>query len=251
MTLKQRLIARLYRGLLKRPFRAFIRRILDNEQVYTGSLNGAYFEGGLAQTLGIYELHIQSLLEKILDEGMIFYDVGANNGFFSLLAAKQVGKEGIVYAFEPFPANIKRIKRVIERNGVDNIEVVEVALSDFYGNTELYVGDSLATPTIDPTTHSLMQSIEVQVTTLDQFCSIREHPNLVKIDVEGAEVKVLEGASKFLQSDVAPNWVIELHNETCEKGVCKILKDHNYVITKIAAPHSKVYPFHIWARSQG
>src|ERR1051325_7230549 len=77
-----------------------------------------------------YEPATQKLIERCLQPGMVFIDVGANIGFFSVVAAQIVGNTGKVYAFEPSPRNIPLLRRNIEARGLSNVEIHEVALGE-------------------------------------------------------------------------------------------------------------------------
>ena len=150
---------------------------------------------------GTNELPVQVALFDLLRPGDVFLDVGANVGFFSLLAARAVGPAGQVYAVEPVPANAEQIRRGARRNRLA-VDVLELALTDRTGTTTLVlamhpggaaVASAAAPP--DPT-----GTIEVETDTVDRLVSsgrIRV-PSVVKVDVEGAESEVLAGMTATL-----------------------------------------------------
>lgn len=153
--------------------------------------------------LGTYEEPVQEAISTNLAAGSVFYDIGANIGFFSLLAARLVGAEGRVYAFEPVPQNAATIVRNASINGIDVIEVFAEAVGAQTGRTDLLLarhagGASLALAGAPP---DMVGRIEVEMTTLDDAVAHRRirPPSLVKIDVEGAELEVLSGMSSILE----------------------------------------------------
>src|SRR3989344_5029290 len=83
--------------------------------------------------LGSYESEQVSIFEKELKDGDVFFDIGANVGFYSLLAAEIIGKDGKVFSFEPLPENFKYLKKHIEINNYKNIFPFETAISDKVG----------------------------------------------------------------------------------------------------------------------
>lgn len=153
--------------------------------------------------LGINERPIQALLHQNLKEGSVFYDVGANVGFFSLIAARLVGEHGRVYAFEPEARNLTSLHRNVELNHSHNISVIEAAVSKEAGTGRLFLADYAGG-------HSLYQSetssndtnagVPVTTVSLDDLVESKQilPPTIVKIDVESGELDVLKGMSRLL-----------------------------------------------------
>jgi len=161
-----------------------------------------------------YEPATTKLFEQSLRPGMVFVDIGANVGYFSLIAANLVGSAGKVYAFEPAPENHAVLRRNIELNGYSNIQPVEKAVSHKSETTLLYLS------ALDSGSHSLSQEaargiegdfVQVSTTTLDSFFEGEAWPNvdLVKIDVEGGELGVLEGMDRFFERITSLKMIIE------------------------------------------
>jgi FkbM family methyltransferase len=139
--------------------------------------------------MGIYEFRKQRALRRLVSPGMTVCDVGANAGFYTLGLARLVGKRGRVIAFEPLPRNIRKIQRHLSLNDVTNVTLSGCALSDFTGTLRFSEGDSDFTGQISEEAGDL----EVHSVRLDTFLKERllPDPMLLKIDVEGAEDRVL------------------------------------------------------------
>jgi FkbM family methyltransferase len=244
----QIIIARLWWSPFRRPFEALARRTIGKRsRIFCGPLKGSAFSGGLAQILGIYELHLQKIIAGNLNSGGVFYDIGANNGFISLLGSQKVGAQGYVYAFEPLPYNVEKLQKVVAHNKVKNCNIIPVAVSSESGIAELYYSDDKATATPTLMNGQGGMKVNVRTITLDSFIRDHRQPDLIKLDVEGAEALVLEGASALLSGDRAPDWVIEVHSEECNKKVRKLLDSSGYSILKLESVRPKSYPHHILA----
>ncbi|MDO8541017.1 MAG: FkbM family methyltransferase [Opitutaceae bacterium] len=159
-------------------------------------------------------------LRRFLQPGMTFVDLGAHHGLYSVLAAALVGPTGRVIAFEPAPASARRLRWHATLNGVNRIEVHRSALGARASTATLFVPQhgidtvsSLRPPAVGgggPT-----HRIEVNVVSLDDFASSRDlkEIDLVKLDVEGAEADVLDGAARVC-ANLAPLWIFEALDST-------------------------------------
>ncbi|TPJ40601.1 FkbM family methyltransferase [Mesorhizobium sp. B2-7-1] len=168
---------------------------------------------------GTYELPVQEAIVSNLMPGDVFYDIGANIGFFSLIAARRVGPVGQVYSYEPVPRNAAAITRSCEANGLVGVHVFAEAVGAETGRAELFLARHLGGATLAAvsTPPDMNGRIEVEMTTLDD--SIAMHglrpPTLVKVDVEGAEVDVFRGMAKTLRVH-RPRILCEVDDETKE-----------------------------------
>ena len=154
-------------------------------------------------TAGTNELPVQQAVVENLSPGDVFYDIGSNVGFFSLVAARTVGAQGHVYAFEPLPLNARCIRANAAANRFDNVTVVETAVGAAEGTEALYVtahpgGATLSRADSPP---DVTGTIPVTVTSIDRFVADDRHrpPSLVKIDVEGLELEVVKGMVETLR----------------------------------------------------
>ena len=160
-----------------------------------------------------YEQATTDLFRQLLQPGMVVVDIGAHVGYFSLLAAEMVGSPGTVYAFEPEPNNHALLKKNIELNSYSNIQAIQKAVSNKCGSTQLFLSalDSGSHSIYDAAARGVTGNSLVNTTTLDAFLEGEGWPNvdLVKIDVEGAELTVLEGMEGLNQRSGAFNLIVE------------------------------------------
>ncbi len=174
--------------------------------------------------LGSYELQKQEIVARHVQLGDVFYDIGANVGFYSLLAARLVGEMGHVYSFEPLPQNVAFIHRHIALNHLRNITVYEFALANHQGIAHFQRGDRDSMGKLADS-----GEIEVQVSSLDYLIDKERlrAPSVLKIDVEGAEYEVLKGASQLLIRD-RPLIFLATHGAEVEKLCRDFLTGLNY-----------------------
>jgi len=141
--------------------------------------------------LDIYEPQVTACLKFLLKPGMIFCDVGANLGVFTLFAAKLVGPKGHVFAFEPVPSNFHALKHNVEINNQANVTCISKAVAETNGVSKLYLSDYNGS-------HSLIDNpaafsgivIDVKTVRLDSLETLN-HIDVLKIDVEGSELQVI------------------------------------------------------------
>lgn len=167
----------------------------------------------LARALGDYEVVKHRAIAAWLRPGQTMLDVGANKGDFTLLAARIVGPAGYVLAFEPEPDNCRWLRKSIAINGYTQLALVEAALSDENGETRLYLGGKSGWHSLEPGQSPERPSVAVRQCRLDDYLDahhIDRRIHLMKIDVEGAELRVLRGAERTLRrKDVC--LVMDLH----------------------------------------
>jgi len=181
-----------------------------------------------AYWVGNYELPIQKCLIRELKPGDVFYDIGANAGFFSLLGSKCVGQKGHVFAFEPFPENIETLRSNLDLNEIENCTVVEAAVSDSVGTVRFSRGPHSSMAHIAQEGTDGQKSMLVKALTLEEFAKTERPPNFIKMDVEGAEILALRGASALLKSATPPRFLIELHGGTVAAQAREILEKTGY-----------------------
>ena len=162
---------------------------------------------------GWYEGGTTRLFEKLLRPGMRVVDVGANIGWFSLLAAKLVGNNGAVYAFEPEVNCVYLLKKSAQANCFENLQIEQLCVSNWVGSVMLHVAIAShgGNSTIRPSgSQSYRFSRPQASTSLDAYFEKSQNPiSLLKVDVEGAEPEVFEGAQRLMESHLVDRIVME------------------------------------------
>ncbi|HEY9769101.1 MAG TPA: FkbM family methyltransferase [Coleofasciculaceae cyanobacterium] len=213
--------------------------------VRNGVAKGLKFNSGEScpeLALGTYEIPIQNIFAQHLQAGDVFYDIGANVGFFSIIAAKLVGNTGKVYAFEPGEGNANSIRHNARLNDFNQIEVIEKAVSNTSGEGQLLLakysgGHALATADAPP---DLAGEVTIDLVSIDDLIAQNRitPPNFVKVDVEGAELDVLKGMSETIKT-YQPTIIYEVDDsdragyERKYRELADFLESLNYQVTQI------------------
>jgi|GEM_PF-1712501 FkbM family methyltransferase len=191
--------------------------------------NDHYIAPALKQH-GVWERNTTAFIQEHLKQDQTFIDVGANVGYFTVLASECVGKGGRVLAFEPESKNRDLLTRNLALNKCTNVKVSPLALSDKNEDTVLYLNK-------DAGGHSLVEDGHKgtePVTTMRGDEAFGLIPDMIKIDVEGAERKVLEGMSKTLRTPKTLTVIFEDWGDeegiaewlASEYGFCMVMKSH-------------------------
>ncbi len=196
-----------------------------------------------ARALGRYERNKMDLIVAWLKPGATFVDVGSNKGDFTLLAAKVVGSDGKVLSFEPEPGNCYWIGKSIEANGYENITLFEVALSAADETASLYLGSKSGWHTLVPGCPNRSNgAITVTTRKLDSVLKDAKQArvDMIKIDVEGAELEVLKGARKALSSNSNIVLLMDLHPYlgVDPTEVFKTLEELDMKVYELQAPYN-------------
>jgi FkbM family methyltransferase len=178
----------------------------------------------LTNNLDQYEPHVLNWLAGLIHPGDCVLDIGANVGLVSLLMANRTGKGGSVFAFEPSPANLRLLDYHKRKNRLTQLHIEPAAVSDKHGetisfflindgdnpsNSLVFSNDNIAN--MDAEAYACRREVTVPTVTVDAFCGARSlKPSVIKLDVEGAELLVLRGASRIL-SEVRPHVVLAVH----------------------------------------
>jgi len=190
-------------------------------------------------TLAPEELAMTRYLKQLLTENDVFFDVGANIGYFSSLA---VTCGSSVHAFEPND----RLMPYVRKNAGAEVRIVHSALSDHIGTAEFFdttaSGKSGTSSLVRPKGES--STLSVPVTTLDAYCEHQEIPTVIKIDVEGAEAQVLTGGRKTITAH-APIILMEVlrgEREADSQRAITLLEECSYEKYAIA-PDGSLIPY--------
>ena len=154
---------------------------------------------------GIWEPHITAFINDRLSAGSIFIDVGANVGYYTLLAAQIVGDEGHVVAIEASPSVFKQLQRNLDLNGFQNVTLCNEAASDSEGTLKVFLNDESnlgASSTVPLIAHTRNQLFEAEVPARTLLAIVGKerllNARMIKIDVEGAEASVIRGILDLL-----------------------------------------------------
>jgi len=138
-------------------------------------------------------------LDSIVEEGMNVIDIGANIGITTVAVARRIGRRGKLYSFEPTPGYFNILKKNISSNGLENVKVYELAMTDQVGRAYFYQ-KGLSTGIV---LEEGAEKFEVSSTTVDRFLSEEkiEELDLINMDCEGSELLVLKGAEETLSKN--------------------------------------------------
>jgi FkbM family methyltransferase len=211
----------------------------DDLAILSGPLEGWRWlpASGLHACLeGTYEDENQTLFREHVRTGAIVFDIGANVGFFTLLASQLVGPTGRVVAFEPFPAALRHLRRHLALNDVRNVTVVEAAVSASPGTAHFRSHEELTMGRL-----SESGELAVDVVSLDDLCQRDKIPvpGVIKIDVEGEELNILRGAERILR-ERRPLILLATHGADVHEACCRLLTEHGYRLEEL--PYDMVAP---------
>lgn len=174
---------------------------------------------------GSYEPYMQEAFRKLVKPGFTVYDIGANVGFHTLLLSHLVGPKGQVIAFEPNPRNRVSIQRQIEVNEVKNIRVMDCALADEDGEAFLNTSISSSQGFVAD-----KGQFGIVLRKLDSLELNLPAPNLLKIDVEGFEARVVRGALETIRKNL-PIVICDQNDEETKPSLVDVLSGLNYEVT--------------------
>jgi len=146
-----------------------------------------------------YEPFTMDLFKKSIKAAMVVLDIGAHIGVYTLLAAWQLGSKGKVYAFEPDPRNLPFLQANIKRNGfADRVTVVPRVVSAQAGKTSFYLAESTGVSSIFEKNQEPNAETYVEMIALDDFLEESLVVDVIKMDIEGAELLALEGMQRVI-----------------------------------------------------
>ena len=164
---------------------------------------------------GLYDLSLTEAVNRIVKNGDTVFDIGANIGYVTSLMSFLAGNKGKVYAFEPNPLILTRLKRNLEYTKrvlpYSNVVLQEKALSEFVGESDLYIPsffhDNEGTASLEAMGNS--KKISIQTDILDNYIADKLIVKVLKIDVEGHELSVFKGAVNSLAQKRIQNIIFE------------------------------------------
>jgi FkbM family methyltransferase len=200
--------------------------------ILTGPLRGRQWivaSGVHGHWLGTYEAELQRAITKSVTAGGVFFDIGAHAGYYSLLASSLVGPAGRVVAFEPDTDNLAHLRRHLRLNGARNVTVITAAVADRAGTARFAAERSGFGGAL-----SKDGSRSVRTVTLDGLVSAGTvpAPDYLKIDVEGAELRVLRGGAKVIRAS-RPIIFLAVHTPELARLCGKMLTALGYNVRPI------------------
>jgi len=204
---------------------------------------------------GTIEPYSVELFKQRIREGMNIVDIGANIGYFSLIAARLTGKGGRVYAFEPQPDSYNLLRENIQLNGYTNIIPIQKAVSDKTGKIKLWYDNvNFASPSFSKDNVAYFQEkkcvenccfCEVEIVTLDEY--INQPVDILKIDAEGAEGLIINGARRLMRNDrltiIMEFWPFALKNMGTNPGeLLRTIREFGFTISFINEKHCRLDP---------
>jgi FkbM family methyltransferase len=261
-------------GFRSSPFKTILRLILWERNRLTNKAVLIKFDSSLQIWLhpndgvgrlifyfGYHEPEIFCFLDKYLREGMVFVDVGANIGSYTLFAAKRVAPTGKVYAFESENETFEKMLHNIEINDFDNIVAKNLAVGNKESEVEIVKDLDTAKSYVRISEPNSVPSFleKNPMICLDRY--FEQHSvhkvDYLKIDVEGFEYNVVKGGKNFIKKNIPSIIQIELINEFLRRSgsdvssVCKLIKDLGYNFYKLSETSEKLMRIPIGAKPIG
>lgn len=209
-------------------------KLITNQHIYAPKIGTS----ALIFYYKVSEPETYNFLKSNIKHGDVFYDIGAHLGEFTIIAGKLVCEEGEVHAFEPIPYIFDYLINNIKLNKLNNVKAINKVVSNESGPVtfEVYSEPSISRINLKDNIGSQKNIIRCDAITIDEYIKKNKLPNFVKIDVEGAELFVLEGMVNLLSLEPkrAPVIVLELLEKNCKNfgysiiNIIEFLNKYNY-----------------------
>tara|TARA_Y100001936_G_scaffold187757_1_gene185813 strand:- start:3749 stop:4651 length:903 start_codon:yes stop_codon:yes gene_type:complete len=177
---------------------------IDGNKIFLDENDSLLLSSGIT-----HEKTVINLVKNEIKKGDVVIDIGAHIGYYTVLFAKLVGPEGKVFAFEASPKNFEILKKNVDMNGYKNVVCNNKAVSDKNGKLTLYMTGRTSTENFlfkpenftDSTT--IKNTVEIESITLDDyFTDFKDKINFLKMDISGAEPRVIKGMKSLLEKNV-------------------------------------------------
>lgn len=177
----------------------------------------------------MYDYNNMKLVTLLLDKGGVFFDIGANIGSYTLIAAEQCS--ALIYSFEPHPGTFQQLKNNVDLNKYGNVKLFNIAIGAEDGN--IYLTDNPGSSTNHIETNKNANTIEIVCWRADNFCSTNQiEPDFVKMDVEGFEFDVIKSFAERLRSVkvlfVEINGLSDLRSHG-QQEIVDYLNEHDFI----------------------
>lgn len=191
--------------------------------------------------LGTFERDKRALFEQHVRKGMTVFDVGANVGYYTLIASKLVGPTGKVIAFEPAPRNLAYLRQHVEMNGADNVQIIDAAVSDRAGTARFDDQESHQAHLAE------RGRIEVRTVAIDE--QALPAPDVVKMDIEGGELLAIPGMRATLVK-ATPVVFLATHGEECAVLCIEELRALGYTVNRLDGTGPAEFQEHLATHSR-
>jgi FkbM family methyltransferase len=181
--------------------------------------------------LGTYEATKQAAVRDLIKPGMNILDIGANAGFYTLAFSALAGPSGHVWAIEPFAENVRNLSFHVGLNELRNVTIVQTAISNQSGvaHFQAHASNSMGKLSVAPT------SLIVPTISIDELVSSGiPPPDLVKIDIEGAELSALHGAKRLL-AQRRTTWLVALDEPQTNDECRRLLSSAGYHVSDLGS----------------
>jgi FkbM family methyltransferase len=199
--------------------------------------------------LHVHEPHSTKFITEFIEEGTVICDIGANIGYYALLESALTGPKGKVIAIEPISENVELLNANLKLNDIQNVTVVQAAISDTDGKSKLFLSKSSNLPSLFKI-HSWKPSLGIREITsykLDTLLNKMSLPvDFIRMDIEGGEVIALKGMGQVLER-YKPRLMIETHTQFVGKqkivAMLNNLRNYGYDI-KSVIDRDRDFPWH-------
>lgn len=190
---------------------------------------------GLNFIRGRYETFKTRAFMDNIRPGDVIYDVGGHVGYYTVLCATLAGEDGRVFVFEPRPMNVAYIRRHLQINNIENVELIEAAVSDKAGNARFHFGSGTGTGHLADD-----GIIDVRTLVLDDMIDGDRYPDpdFIKMDIEGGETRALNGARNVI-GKARPRMLLATHDDETHRFVTGFLDEFGYRYEVLNPEHIK------------
>jgi len=199
-----------------------VKFFIYNSTAFKAHLEGSSHEKGEVE-----------FLQLMAEEGMKAIDIGVDAGVTTVVIAKKVGGRGKVYTFDPVPGHTDTLRKNLDANGLENVSIFQMAVSDEVGTVDFYGGSIIPAENVE--------KYSVKATNLDTFLAEEkvEKIDLINMDCEGSELLVLKGAEKTLKENKVKIFC-EIHHGFLEQlgqsvqDIVKYLQDLDFQVYSVS-----------------